>query len=122
MSERCYTYMHGGKNIIMVDYSGLDPDQILLLVDESDRAVAEAGTSGQRLLIDLTDAEMNSEASTAMQQSRRQSKSVVEKVAVVGAQSGLVRIIANTLTHIGGINTRLCLTVDEANAWLTDRP
>jgi hypothetical protein len=118
MSERCYTYEHGGAKILMVNYSGLDADAILKLVAESDQAVADAGTGGQRLLIDMTDSKMNSAASDAMRESRTKSKGLVAKVAVVGAQSGLVRIIANVLSGIGGINTRLCLTVDEANAWL----
>lgn len=120
MNDRCQTYQFGGTTILKVDYSGLGPDEILRLVQESDRAVASAGTSGQRLLIDMSDAQMNSEASDAMKDSRKKSKGLVSRVAVVGAQSGVSRLIANVLSGIGGINTRLCLTVDEANRWLAE--
>lgn len=103
-----------------MDYSGLGPDEILRLVEEGNRAVASAGTSGQRLLIDMSIAQMNSEASDAMKESRKKSKELVSGVVVVGAQSGVSRLIANVLSGIGGINTRLCLTVDEANKWLAE--
>ena len=63
---------------------------------------------------------MNSEASDAMKESLKKSNELVSRVAVVGAQSGVSRLIANVLSGIGGINTRLCLTVDEANKWLAE--
>ena len=103
-----------------MDYSGLGPDEILRLVEEGNRAVASAGTSGQRLLIDTSIAQMNSEASDAMKESRKKSKELVSGVVVVGAQSGVSRLITNVLSGIGGINTRLRLTVDEANKWLAE--
>lgn len=63
---------------------------------------------------------MNSEASDAMNESLKKSNELVSRVAVVGAQNGVSRLIANVLSRIGEINTRLCRTVDEANKWLAE--
>jgi dihydroxyacetone kinase DhaKLM complex PTS-EIIA-like component DhaM len=107
-----------GKKYTLINYSGLQGEA---LAAEVKKVTAEGKNNNTgkkaKVLIDITNSVINSEALDIMKTSTSSTKDIIEKIAVIGV-TGVKKIFADVVAKFSGTNIKYFDTREHALEWL----
>lgn len=87
MDERISFITHQGKSIMVIDFSGLEPKEFLLMLEVVQRTVARHAPGSLLTLADLTGAHVDRDVVTRMKEVLVRDRPFVKRSAWVGVDS-----------------------------------
>ena len=116
-SERVQFIKHQGKEILLLDFSNSEADEVLRIIDQATEVIGTQAEHSLLTLTDVTNARFNEAVGEGMKDFTLHNKPYVRAGAVVGI-TGLKRIIFGAVM---AFSQRKLLTFDDreqAKAWL----
>ncbi|PYX85777.1 MAG: hypothetical protein DMG68_17240 [Acidobacteria bacterium] len=117
MDDRVRFVTHAGKNILLVDFSNCSPEQLIPLVDEVRRVVAENPKGSLLTLADFSNAQINKNVATRMKEVLTLDRPYVTRSAWVGTES-LPKIFYENFKNFSKREFPTFASRDEAMEWL----
>ena len=111
---------HKDKDILLIDFSNSDSDQILLVIEEAKKIIASQPRNSLLTLTDVTGAQYNNDVRDAMKAYVAHNTPYVKARAVVGV-SGLVMVLYNAVKQFTGSNIPLFPNLEAAKDWLAEQ-
>ena len=119
MSDRISFITHRGKPIMLIDFSQCAPKEILLLLEEIQRAVARHDRASLLTLADLTGAHIDRAVATRMKEVLVRDRPFVKKSAWVGVDS-LPKVYYENMKTFTQRNFPPFQSREAAMDWLTE--
>ena len=117
MDERISFITHQGKSIMVVDFSHLEPKELLLLLEAVRRTVARHDRASLLTLADLTAAHVDRTVATRMKEVLVHDRPFVKRSAWVGADS-VPKIYFENIKAFSQRDFRRFETREQAMDWL----
>jgi len=119
LESRVLWLNHGGKSILLADYSDLKGDDLMTVFKKSKQTQIDAG-SDILLIVNFTNAKANNEIVNALKQAGKELDKDMKKTAVIGL-AALHKIFYNGYIRVTGQGhkTKLFDKVDESLDWIT---
>lgn len=108
---------HRGVTICWIDFAGLQPAEVLRVIEKARGLIGSQPPDSVRTLTDLTGAHYNDEVSRALKEYTAHNRPYVRAAAVVGVQ-GLMKILYRAVVLFSGRNLVLFDSLDQAKDWL----
>lgn len=118
--ERIQFIQHKGKQILHLDFTHANADEVLQIIREATSVIAEQPAKSLRTLTDVTDMKFNTEAAEVLKEFASHNKPYVTAGAVMGI-TGLKQIIYNAVVKFSGRNLVAFGSVGQAKDWLVDQ-
>ncbi len=118
--ERIQFIQHKGKQILHLDFTRANADEVLQVIREATGVIAAQPAKSLRTLTDVTDMRFNTEATEALKVFVNHNKPYVTASAVVGI-TGLKQIIYNAVLKFSGRNLVAFDSVSQAKDWLVNQ-
>jgi len=112
---------HNGKRLLLLDYSGLTPPEIIAYMQEAKRVIAAEPHQSVRLLSLVTRIQVTNDVVTALEEFATHNAPFVLASAIVGATSFQKAAIALSITSMGRLNVETFDDEEEAKDWLAAR-
>jgi hypothetical protein len=119
MAERVQFITHRGKEVLSIDFSATNPDEMLQLMETAKRIISQRPEGSVRTLTNVERAHYNRVVSDAMKDYVAHNKPYVLAGAVVGLD-GLKTVIFNFLNRVTGRTLKAFEDVDSAKNWLAN--
>ncbi len=119
MDERISFITHQGKNIMVIDFSGLEPKEFLLLLEVVQRTVARHAPGSLLTLADLTGAHVDRDVVTRMKEVLVRDRPFVKLSAWVGVDS-LPKVYFENMKSFSQRDFAPFKTREEAMDWLVE--
>jgi hypothetical protein len=108
---------HGGKRILLVDFSDCSPEQLMPLVEEVRRVVAENPKGSLLTLADFSNGHINKNVATRMKEVLTLDRPYVTRSAWVGTES-LPKVFYENFKNFSKREFPAFTTREEAMEWL----
>ena len=118
--ERIQFIQHQGKQILHLDFTHANADEVLQLIRDAKSVIAAQPAKSLRTLTDVTNMKFNTEAAEAMKTFAHHNKPYVTAAAVVGI-TGLKQIIYNAVVRFSGRNLVAFDSAAQAKDWLVNQ-
>jgi len=118
--ERITFITHGGKDILLLDFSRLKANEVLQLIDPAKAVISGKPEKSILTLTDVTDLTFNSEVSERMKEFTAHNKPYVRASAIVGV-TGLKRIIYNAVIAFSQRQIATFGDREAAKSWLAQQ-
>jgi Cu2+-containing amine oxidase len=118
--DRVTFITHGGKEILLLDFSGLKAAEAIGLVEPAKRVISSRPLNSILTLTDVTDIRFNEELSQKMKEFTSHNKPYVRAAAVVGI-TGLRQVIYNAVVAFSRRKIATFDTRDDAKKWLVEQ-
>lgn len=115
--ERVRFIQHGGKDILLVDFSDCKADEAYFIIDKAKALISTKPHQSLLTLTDVTNFRFNEKVSDLMKEYAAHNKPFVKAAAVVGIV-GLKKIIYQGVMMFSQRKLHAFDTVDEAKTWL----
>src|ERR1700756_2774718 len=119
MDERVSFIAHKGKAIMLIDFSGCEAKEILLLLEEIQRTVARHERGTLLTLADMTGAHIDRAVATRMKEVLVLDRPFVKRSAWVGVDR-VAPVVYEKMKHFSQRNFPPFKTREEAMDWLVD--
>ena len=117
MDERISFITHQGKSIMVIDFTGLEPKEFLLLLEVVQRTVARHDPGSLLTLGDLTGAHVDRAVVTRMKEVLVRDRPFVKRAALVGIDS-LPKVYLENMKSFSQRDLPFFKTREEAMDWL----
>jgi hypothetical protein len=111
---------HKDKDILFIDFSHSDSEQILSVIDEAKKIIAGQPRNSLLTLTDVTGAKYNNDVRDALKAFVNHNSPYVKARAVTGV-SGLMMVLYNAVKQFTGTNIPIFPSLDEARDWLVEQ-
>jgi hypothetical protein len=115
--DRIAFFAHNGKEILLLDFSSLKPDEAIALIGPAKTVISGKPQNSVLTLTDVTDIRFNEELSRKMLEFTTHNKPYVRAAAVVGI-TGLKEVIYNAVVAFSRRKISTFDTRDDAKKWL----
>lgn len=117
MDERIKFIAHRGQAILLIDLSGLTAEQLLLVVDEAQRKIANLPANSVLTLADFTGSHVDKAAATRIKEALAMDRPHVKRSAWVGVES-LPKVFYENFKSFSRREFPAFKTREEAMEWL----
>ena len=117
MEDRISFISHHGKSVMAIDFSHLEPKELLLLLELVQHTVARHDRGSLLTLADLTGAHINREVATRMKEVLVRDRPFVRRSAWIGVES-LPRVYYENIKSFTQRDIQPFKTREEAMDWL----
>ncbi len=117
MSERVKFIEHNRKEILLLDFSNSDTDQVLKIIEQAKRVIRTKPEKSVLTLTDVTNARFNDEVGKGLKEFTLLNKPYVRAAAVVGV-TGLKRIIFGAVVAFSKRRLEAFDSREQAKSWL----
>ncbi len=117
--SRVQTLAVKGKNIILLDLSNANPDEISQTLGEAAAVVARQGPKNARVLTDVTNATYNPQVAQLIKQFTASNTPYMRSSAVVGVD-GVRYVLLQTVNMLTRREIKIFPTRDKAKEWLSE--
>ncbi len=121
MEERISFLTHQGHEILLIDFSGCEAKEILLLLEEVQRTVAGHARNSVLTLGDFTGAHIDRAVATRMKEVMVLDRPFVKRSALVGVES-VPKVYYENIKSFTQRNFPSFKTREEAMDWLVKEP
>lgn len=118
--ERVSFITHGGKEILLLDFSGMKAAEAIVMIEHAMGVISSRPVNSLLTLTDVTDIRFNDDLSRKMKGFTAHNKPYVRAAAVVGV-TGLKRIIYNAVIAFSRRNITTFDDREAAKSWLADQ-
>jgi hypothetical protein len=118
MDDRIRFIKHRGQAIMLIDLSGLAPDQIIVIVNEAQRKIAALPVNSVLTLADFTDSHVDKAAATRIKEALTLDRPHVKRSAWVGTES-LPKVFYENFKSFSQRDFPTFSTREQAMDWLT---
>ena len=117
--ERIKFVSHKGKQILAVDISDCNVDEVLQIIDESGKIITQQPPHSLLVVSTVKNAQFNRAVVSRMKTFLNENRPYILKSAVVGV-SGLQRVVYLSVTKITGRNIPAFDDIEQAKDWLVE--
>lgn len=117
LENRAQKMNYKGKDLIFMDYSNLNIDQVLDLSKISAQVIRKEPLNSVLLLVDVTDARFNSKIIDELKSLSKDNKPFVKKTAIVGVNN-FKKILFNAIVSFAKRDLKLFNNLEESKDWL----
>ena len=110
---------HKGKNILLIDYNGLDLQQQLDQIRTATKILLDTGKKDNLTISDVRNITISNEFTELAKTMGKQSGQVTKKAAALGV-SGIRKVILQAVNAFSGNPRRPFDTLEEAKDWLVE--
>ncbi len=118
MDDRIQFIQHRGQAIMLIDFSGLTADQIIMVVNQVQREIAELPANSVLTLADFTNSHVDKAAATRIKEALTLDRPHVKRSAWVGTES-LPKVFYENFKSFSRRDFPTFPTREEAMDWLT---
>lgn len=118
MDERIRFIKHHGKAILLIDFTGLTADQVIVVVNEGQRKIAALPANSVLTLADFTDSHVDKAAATRIKEALALDRPHVKRSAWVGTES-LPKVFYENFKSFSQRDFPTFPTRKQAMDWLT---
>ena len=109
---------HGGERILLLDFSGLLPDELAPVVDEAKKVIHSQPEGSVLTLTKVDGARFNNATVSLLKEFAKSNEPYVRRAAIVGLQ-GLQKFVLDTVSRFTSREFYVCGSIDEAKDRLT---
>ncbi len=117
MHKRIHLVTHGGRKILLIDFSGCTSKEMLAVVDEAQRVIAKTPNSSLLTLADYTGAQVDKAVATRIKEVLVRDRPHVRRSAWVGTES-LPKVFYENFKSFSKREFPAFKTREEAMEWL----
>lgn len=116
-SERVKFINHGGKDILFLDFTGCNTNEVLAIIEESKKIIRTRPEGSLLTLTDVTNARFNEVVTERMKELTAYNKPYVKAAAIIGI-AGFKKIIFEAVMMFSKRKIHIFENVHEAKEWL----
>ncbi len=118
-TERVKFIKHREKDILLLDFSNAQTDEVLTIIEDAKRVISESPEQSLLTLTDVTNARFNEQVGEGMKKFTMHNKPYVKAGAVVGI-TGLKRIIFGAVMAFSKRKLESFEDREQAKQWLVN--
>lgn len=119
MGERVKWIEHKDKQILLADYSNLETEEIVTVIEESKNFVVNLDKYEIIHLVDVRNSHADRNVLNALKESAKMYKPYTKKTAVIGVTE-IQKVLLKVVNTFSGLDVKLFNTIEEAKDWLVE--
>ena len=111
--ERVSSFEHGGTSMVMIDFSGSGPKEVLAIIGQAAPVIRSRSLKSIATIVKVDGASFDSDVISALKDFAKGNEPHVSRSAIVGL-TGMQRIVLSAVSYFTGRSFQLCGSVEEA--------